>query len=283
MYSWNTADLATGDYFLRLIAINDCALETVTTTIVYIDNDFDTVEIRSPVEDQVVGGAVCIDGTVWDHCGLGAGGYQVLYGVPDAPVPTGTVDPDIDSYPAVVLNDPLTPPRPWITNSGAAAVADGEWRIGVLAEDACGHTELVFRDVIIDNTPPDAELTSPAPCTVTCGDIEIRGTADDLHFGHWYVEYTGGDAAGWMPLAEGDAPVNNGLFWTWDTSGLRRCAYTIRLRVYDTAVVNCDDNNYREYTVSIDLRAPGDFNLDGVVNSQDYFDFLSAFFAIPPC
>jgi hypothetical protein len=284
LYTWNTAGLAEGQYLLLLRVINACGMESTAVRTVWVDRQFDDVEIRYPAPLQVVGGGVCVDGTVYDRCPRGADAYTVLYGVPGASGPIGPVDPAHPTYAGNVVNDPLTTPAPWHTEAGATRVVDGTWRIAVSATDHCGFTRIEFRDVIVDNTPPAAILTSPTRCTNICGIVPITGTANDLHFGHWYLEYTGGDAPGWVPIADGGAPIIGALLANWNTAGLRRCAYTIRLRAYDTASVNCGSTtNSSETTVSVNLGDAADFNKDGAINSQDFFDFLAAFFAGPLC
>lgn len=53
--------------------------------------------------------------------------------------------------------------------------------------------------------------------------------------------------------------------------------------VYDVLVSNaCDSVTSEPATLKITDRCPGDFNTDGILNSQDFFDFLGAFFALLP-
>ncbi len=132
---------------------------------------------------------------------------------------------------------------------------------------------------MIDNTPPVAILTSPVNCsTIDQGLIQIIGTASDANMGGWSVQYTGGDSHGWTTIASGTTSVVNGVLATWDARALRDCGYAIRLVVSDAVNVSCTGGGHTtEYFVNFNLgsRCNQDYNADGVVNSQDFFDFLT--------
>jgi hypothetical protein len=52
---------------------------------------------------------------------------------------------------------------------------------------------------------------------------------------------------------------------------------------YDVVVTNpCESVTSEAATLTITNRCPGDFNDDGVLNSQDFFDYLAAFFTLAP-
>jgi hypothetical protein len=64
--SWNTTAIAQGYYFIRVTAENTSGLTSSTTTITFVDKQFDSVIVRSPVSGNILGGIVCFDGTVND-------------------------------------------------------------------------------------------------------------------------------------------------------------------------------------------------------------------------
>ncbi len=104
--------------------------------------------------------------------------------------------------------------------------------------------------------------------------VEVWGTAFDDNLASWTLQYTGGDASGWVTINSANAPVVGGLLGWWDTTALRPCAYTLRLVVRDSAVINCNNaiHHWSEYTVSVNVGACGDFDVDDV-GDVDLFDY----------
>lgn len=277
LYSWNTAPAAITDgfYYLRLTVVNECGLTTTDQTVAYVDKSFSLLpaHVRSPAAGAIVGGVVCFDGTVWDFC---PGTYTAKYSEAGAGV-FSEVDPLNLIYATWVVNDPFAS---WNTEVGLAAVADGDYDIEVRGTDGCGNTAAVTRTITIDNTAPTALITSPVSCTYRCGVIAVNGTADDANLQSWVLEYTGGDAHGWVLIEEGVGPVVAGLLANWDTAGLALCDYTLRLRVYDEAVIDCGPwNNVSEYTVSLHLGAYADCNRSGTLTAADFTCFQGQFVA----
>ena len=272
---WDTTGMSHGRYFLKLEVTNECGLTATDMTVAFIDKVYNTVEIRYPHEytggtDGVVrGSAICIDGTVWDHlCYDATKGYEIEYRekgevkwLPVAPGPIGTAD---------VLNDPL---GTW--NTISSRIADGYYEIRVSATDLCGNYGEDSVLVNVDNTPPDVEIVSPSNCDFfTIGDIiDIMGIAEDENLTSWTLSYVGGTASNWTNLDSGTAGVKGKIF-SWDTSGLVPCCYTIRLRAWDAARNNCSGIvSESEHTVTVKIGA--DLNGDGCVNLTD-FSLLAA-------
>lgn len=275
LYFWNVSALSEGLYFIRLTVENDGGGRSTAVTSLWVSQNFDTVNFSVP---PVVGGSVCPDGTVFDNwCDTES--YAVEYSV----VGSGTWNPveaGVPTYPGSKLNEPLAT---W--NTLSPPIADGNYLVRVRGENPCADTRTVVSGIIVvDNTPPIALITQPEACSTPGSptSIEIRGTATDSHLESWSLWYTGGDASGWVPITASSAtPVVNGVLGTWNTAGLRPCAYTLRLVVNDQAVVNCNSaiSNTNEHTVSVDLGCRGDFNRDGSRDVPDVFAFLSAWFA----
>jgi hypothetical protein len=262
--TWNTAALSQGYYWLKLSVLATDGTSAVAFTVVFVDSQFDTLVVRSPVGGGVYGGVVCFDGTITDQCFRS---YTLSYR------PTGNLlYTTILTSNSAVINDPLG-------NWSAGGQPDGNYQVRASAQDQCGHTATVTRDIVIDNTPPSVIITRPEPCTSVRGLVRVVGSAVDTHMSQWVLEYTGGTGSGWTTIASGDTNVINGTLAIWDTRELPACCYTLRLRATDAVAVNCDGPHYSEYLVSIDVGdsfCGADFNQDGGVDGAD----VEAFFQV---
>lgn len=270
LYTWNTTGVPDGCYFLRMTVYNQCGLTSEAVTVVCLDRTFDTPVVRTPTAGQVVGGVVCLDGTVYDP-NSGCFDHYTAEWKPAVGGAYAAVDPANPQYAAQVLNDPLAS---WNTQA-APFPADGNYLIRVRATNTCAATSETIRSVTVDNTVPVANITQPVPCDFLTGIVQVRGTASDAHFGSWVLQYSGGNAHGWVTIANGNAPVINNVLGNWDTSALRWCAYTLRLLAYDTAVVSCDDPHMSEYTISVNVGERCDINGDGTANPFDIDPFIN--------
>lgn len=244
LYTWNTTAVPDGCYFLRLTVYNQCGLTSEAVTVVCLDRSVTGATMRSPVGGTILGGSVCIDGTVNDRC-------FDHYTVDWKPVASGAyapVDAAHPQYTDTVINDPLAS---WDTR----AVSDGNYFLRLTAFDTCSHSNSQQVTVTVDNTPPTAIITSPTQCSSRNGVVQVRGTASDAHLQGWVLQYTGGDAHGWVTIASGNGAVINGLLGNWDTTALAPCAYTLRLVVTDQSVLDCSSaaRNQSEYTVALDV------------------------------
>lgn len=257
------ASAGEGYYILRLAVTNKCGEETVTETVVYLERAMNSLQLRSPVTGAILGGTVCVDGTIWDHC-------SGSLAVERRPV-GGIWSPVTTVSPPWVINDPL---GSWNTRAG---VPDGDYEIRITGTNLCGDPVSTSATVTVDNTPPVAALTDPQRCAYLEGIIEIRGTATDAHLAGWILQYTGGDSPNWVTIASGNSPVVNGRLAFWDTRALRNCAYTLRLVVTDQAVLDCNSvlHNQRETMISLNIGPLGDMNCDGVVNNFDIDAFVN--------
>lgn len=269
LYVWDTTLVAHGKYYVKVTVTNACGLQSTDTTVVYVDKQFDTVEGRHPEDGDVIGGNVCIEGTVWDHLCFDM--YWVMY-QPAGGGMSNPVDPGFPFYSSFVINDPFAQ---WDTTG----VADGDYTVEVLAQDECGNVESVTRDITVDNTPPTAIISSPINCTSVDGMVQILGTAYDANLDEWRLHYTGGNANDWVPIVNSSTtPVVNGLLAAWDTaaSQLPACTYTLRLRVFDKAIQDCDSpiRRFTSYFVTIDLGACCDINRDGASDGLDVQPFV---------
>jgi subtilisin-like proprotein convertase family protein len=278
--TWNTTGASEGYNFLRLTVLNNDGITSQFAEPVYVDQSFTGISIRSPLNNAIVGGNVCPDGTITDPSFVN---YRIEFAPP--PFTTFTaVDPGTPVYTTPIINDPL---GTWNTASGPTAVPDGDYRMRFTGTDACGHVGIVNRDVIVDNTPPVAFISQPSGCGYLCGPVQVIGTVTDAHLAGWVLQYTGGSTHTWVNIASGSAPVVNGVLGVWNTGALPRCAYTLRLVASDQASVNCGTtSNSTEYEVSVNVGAYA--NCDGstsapVLNVNDFICFQSQFAAGAGC
>lgn len=266
MYSWNTSALPAGRYFLRVTATNACGLTASDVTTVYVDRTFDSLAVRYPLNNQVIGGQTCVDGTAWDW--LCFDEYTVMYR-PSGGATWTPVDDAHPSYTTTITTDPLAV---WNT----PGVSNGDYDLRVTGIDTCGNTASVTRAVTVDNKTPAATITSPAACSFLSGSVQIRGTAQDTHIDSWILEYAGGKTSGWSFIASGTGNITNNALGTWNVSGLERCAYILRLRVYDRAVLHCNSSERQmtEFTRSVFVGDACDVNGDGLIDGTDIAPFV---------
>ena len=267
---WNTSGLSHGWYYLRLTAKNACGLTSTAVDFVLVDKQFDSLDLRSPPDLAVVGGTVCLDGTVWDQSCFGS--YTAMYR-PAAGGSFNPVDPGNPVYYNSVINDPLAS---WDTRAG---VPDGQYLLRIEGTDACGHVASALREVLVDNTAPIAVITNPLACQYLGGLVQVMGTASDANLDYWALFFTGGNVNGWVEIGSGTSPVVNGVLANWNTAGLPSCAYTLRLVVVDRAVIDCNGaiRNRSEYTVSFNLGNRFDTDGDGDVDLTDFLVFQLCF------
>lgn len=251
-------------YTIRLTVTNEDGLTTSDSMTLRTDHVYDTVQLRNPANNTIIGGtAFCLDGTATNSC---SGSNYVVEVRPCAggawtAIANGTS----------VINDPL---GTWNTTT----LADGCYDVRLTGTNGCGHSSVVTNRVTIDNTPPSAVITQPTNCSYQCGVVQIRGTANDANLAGWALYYTGGNTNGWQLIAQGNANVVNGVLANWNTAGLRRCAYTLRLVVTDRANLNCNAGSHsREYFTTVIIGLAGDVNLDGTVDDADLLIVLFNF------
>jgi hypothetical protein len=264
--------------------MNLCDQVRSDTRAVFLDTEFDSIDVRYPPDSAisgrapVVGGNVCLEGTVYEswcyHPEPNGAHFTVRYR------PGGgaffPVDPLTPVYQTLTVNEPFAS---WDTVG--LHVADGDYALRVDAINDCGETRSVSRAVEVDNTAPVAVITVPQSCHAMEGMIEIRGTVLDAHLDEWVLQFSGDGVHGWTTLATGSAPMNDDVLWMWDTSRLEPCPYVLRLIATDEAVLGCGSpfRNRTEDVVTINVGYCGDFDADddGDTDLIDFGEFQEAF------
>ncbi|MGE0478984.1 MAG: hypothetical protein AB7Q17_00805 [Phycisphaerae bacterium] len=251
-----------GDYTLRLRVTNACGLLSEAFADVYMDRAFNSLALRAPTPGALVGGTVCFDGTVADHCGGS-------FAIEKRPV-GGAFAPITSVQPPWVWFDPL---GSWNTRVGAP---DGSYEVRVTGTDDCGNVAVSpLIPLVVDNTPPVAVLANVHNCDRVSGVVQVIGTVVDAHLAGWTLEYVGGSAADWTLIGQGNANVANGVLGTMDFGALAPCAYTLRLVATDATAVDCGSTVRQTVRyATLDNRLAGDMNCDGAINNFDIDAFV---------
>ncbi len=120
------------------------------------------------------------------------------------------------------------------------AGADGPQSVSFYSQDNVLNMEAVKAGtVVLDATPPEAALLSPATCDsglcrVVKGKFPVLGTARDLHFASYVLDYAAGQnaATGYTLIGSGSAAVSSATLAAWDASALSGWQ-TLRLTATD--------------------------------------------------
>ncbi|MDD4179604.1 MAG: S8 family serine peptidase [Candidatus Margulisbacteria bacterium] len=199
--------------------------------------------LSSPTNGEYVRGTKQITGTAggWDF-----NSYQVDL------LKNGSVEANIISSSTSVDNGTLAN---WDTTS-----SDGAYTVRLRVVGTNVSTTDVSVEVVVDNSIPTAEISSPADGATASGAITIVGNAEDVYFDHYVLEYGAGSAPSnylaisppGRTVATGEyySAVANGALGTWETVGLSG-PYTLRLIVYSKA------GNIKTKTIGLNLSNSG--------------------------
>ena len=275
MYEADATGVPGGWYFLRITGLNACGLTAADTTSVYVDKEPPHIDIRSPGLGAIVGGVVCMDGSVHEsHSTVNAclDHYTVDYAAGINYMPVNPLQP---VYSDPVVNDPMAL---WNTRAG---IVDGDYNVRVRAYDVCGLEAVHGVQVTVDNTRPIAVILEPMACGALEGIVPVHGTVLDANLDRWVLEYSGDGGHGWQEIASRTVGINSDFLGYWDTSWLLPCAYMLRLRAWDFAVLDCNSTlrNTTEYTVSVNVGMCANFDADhdNDVDLWDFWAFEGAF------
>lgn len=266
--SWNTTALPEGHYLIRL-TVNGVGGDTnVGLSAVHVDRQAPVASYSTISPGAVLGGLVSVQGTASDRCFTGYVLQFSLAGMNSF----GPVDPGSPNYVNQVTNSQL---GAWDTTT----IANGAYDLRVRTADSCGVQTTTTTGVVVDNQSPTATITQPSSTVDICGFVNIIGSALDDNLDLWRLEYTRAGSSTWTQLTAGNANIN-GTLWSWDTTGLPRGAYTLRLTAIDRATdlrPGGLNGHTTTYLRTINIGRAADINNDGIVNSADLSVFLAAF------
>ena len=104
-------------------------------------------------------------------------------------------------------------------------------------------------EATVDTTNPIATITSPIDDQTIDGNVQttfdVLGTADDVNFSEYVLEYEAVAEKTWEEIQTGSAPVVSGTLGTWDLASLSSGDYSLRLTVTDLA------DNTEEFQISV--------------------------------
>ena len=115
-------------------------------------------------------------------------------------------------------------------------LADGNYTYQVqITEPTSGLTALSQTGTsYIDNTQPTTLITSPTEGQHISGLLDITGTANDINFEYYKVEYGQGEnVTQWYLLNQSYTPVVSGTLATWDVLDYENGPYTLKLTASD--------------------------------------------------
>ena len=128
------------------------------------------------------------------------------------------------------------------TSSSGQLQPDGDYVLELSA--SVGQSSLAHAEATtLDNTLPQAIITDPLDGALVSNVhqggstlVSFVGTASDLNFENWYLNYGVGAQPGyWYSLSSASLEAFDEELHAWDTAGRENGSYTIRLQVWDQA------------------------------------------------
>ena len=177
-----------------------------------------SAQITTPETGAYVKGSVTVSGTA---AGWGFSNY-ILEALDSGGSFTATIKASSSSVETSVLGI-------WDTLG-----YDGEYTIKLrVFSSSSSSSEETQVTVYVDNTTPEAVISSPVQGASLEGKVAISGTANDTYFDRYTLEYGQGTSPSVFELIEQSyVAVNSGLLATWETTGLTG-VYTLKLTAYD--------------------------------------------------
>ncbi|MDE0185920.1 MAG: Ig-like domain-containing protein [Candidatus Poribacteria bacterium] len=221
---WRNTPQIDGEYEIRLEVEDKSGKSNPAFMRVEIDNQSPIVEISQPSHRQLVFTTIEIIGTASDKY-LEA--YQLDFRA------EGTAE-----WQQIIRA--THPKEAAVLGEWEPPMVDGGYEIRLRAFDFDGSrqpSESIVQ-VLVDRLPPQAEIHSPTVNQQLPRRVDILGTADDLNFNGYVIEYSGGQSPDiWRPISKTGflKPVNEGLLAEWSVPELSSGEYSLRLRVEDGA------------------------------------------------
>ena len=124
------------------------------------------------------------------------------------------------------------------TNSESQVVGDGiyAYQIDAIDSNSGVSASPISGTVVVDNTYPIAQISSPQQGELISNEVQIVGTANDLNFQNYRLSYgVGIEPIDWITIHSSSNPVISGVLDIWDVLDLDNGDYVIRLSAEDLA------------------------------------------------
>ncbi len=224
--TWDTASVSDGAYTFKLTVEDEAGNTKEDKVLITIDNTLPQVTITSPESGDVVSGTLDASASATDDTGIA----QVEFWCNSTFIASDTSNDYSVSFDTVAL------------------ISDGTCTLKAIAYDTQGLSATDSILVVVDNTDPEANITSPASGETISGTIDIVGTAWDANFKEYILEYGEGTSpSSWVSITTSTTPVSYTSLATWDTASVSDGAYTFKLTVEDEA------NNISWDTVTVNI------------------------------
>ncbi len=232
--------LVEGDYQLRTQVRDRAGHTTMLLHGFTIDNTAPVVSWLQPAPEQMIGEGV----------------VTLSVSIEDAHFESGQIDLALDTeapnWETLVEITELTDQV--FTHEWPVTAEDGAYLLRALALDQAGHETPTIQSVIIDRTPPVAEISNPVQQSLQGPVFTVIGTASDANLSQYQLSYrlSGESDADWHLIHSGISAQQDAALLTWDHQ-LVSGDYQLRLSVFDAAGQQTD----AVVDFAIDTDAPG--------------------------
>jgi len=117
---------------------------------------------------------------------------------------------------------------------------NGNYELVLRSYSSNGATAESRVPITVDNVSPEANISDPTSESSRAGKFNIIGTAKDLNFDHYVLQYKSATSTNFETIGTYYLPVENGVLGTWETSGLKG-RYYLRLQAWDKAGNTSED------------------------------------------
>ncbi|NBB93713.1 MAG: hypothetical protein GVY32_11150, partial [Gammaproteobacteria bacterium] len=117
-------------------------------------------------------------------------------------------------------------------------LADGNYLFRLRAVDRAGNESEITRTIVVDGTPPQAQILTPEPLVWAGPSLEVTGTAADLNLGAYRIRMApleaGQLSGGWVEIGFSEQGVFDGVL-VETTPAATSGSYRLHLEAWDRA------------------------------------------------